>query len=168
MAGSVNKVILVGNLGADPEIRRLNSGDAVVNLRIATSESWRDKNSGERREKTEWHNVVIFNENLVKVAEQYLKKGAKVYIEGQLQTRSWEDQSGQKRYTTEVVLQRFRGELQMLDSRGEGGGGGGGSYDQGGGSRGGSGGGGKSGGGGYDQGGGGGGSSRDLDDEIPF
>ncbi len=167
MAGSVNKVILVGNLGADPEIRRLNSGDAVVNLRIATSESWRDKNSGERREKTEWHNVVIFNENLVKVAEQYLKKGAKVYIEGQLQTRNWEDQSGQKRYTTEVVLQRFRGELQMLDSRGEGGGGGGGgSYDQGGGSRGGSGGGGKSGGGGYDQ--GGGGSSRDLDDEIPF
>ncbi|MEC5321690.1 single-stranded DNA-binding protein [Aurantimonas sp. A3-2-R12] len=168
MAGSVNKVILVGNLGADPEIRRLNSGDAVVNLRIATSESWRDKSSGERREKTEWHNVVIFNENLVKVAEQYLKKGAKVYIEGQLQTRNWEDQSGQKRYTTEVVLQRFRGELQMLDSRGEGGGGGGGSYDQGGGARGGSGGGGKSGGGGYDQGGGGGGSSRDLDDEIPF
>ena len=166
MAGSVNKVILVGNLGADPEIRRLNSGDAVVNLRIATSESWRDKSSGERREKTEWHNVVIFNENLVKVAEQYLKKGAKVYIEGQLQTRNWEDQSGQKRYTTEVVLQRFRGELQMLDSRGEGGGGGG-SYDQSGGSRGGSGGGGKSGGGGYDQ-GGGGGSSRDLDDEIPF
>jgi len=164
MAGSVNKVILVGNLGADPEIRRLNSGDAVVNLRIATSESWRDKSSGERREKTEWHNVVIFNENLVKVAEQYLKKGAKVYIEGQLQTRNWEDQSGQKRYTTEVVLQRFRGELQMLDSRGEGGGG---SYDQGGGARGGSGGGGKSGGGGYDQ-GGGGGSSRDLDDEIPF
>ncbi|MEF2545783.1 single-stranded DNA-binding protein [Aurantimonas sp. E1-2-R+4] len=167
MAGSVNKVILVGNLGADPEIRRLNSGDAVVNLRIATSESWRDKNSGERREKTEWHNVVIFNENLVKVAEQYLKKGAKVYIEGQLQTRNWEDQSGQKRYTTEVVLQRFRGELQMLDSRGEGGGGG--SYDQSGGARGGSGGSGKSGSGGYDQGGGGGGgSSRDLDDEIPF
>ncbi|WP_210348944.1 single-stranded DNA-binding protein [Aurantimonas marina] len=164
MAGSVNKVILVGNLGADPEIRRLNSGDAVVNLRIATSESWRDKQSGERRERTEWHNVVIFNENLVKVAEQYLKKGAKVYIEGQLQTRSWEDQSGQKRYTTEVVLQRFRGELQMLDSRGEGGGGG--SYDQSGGSRGGSGGGGRGGGGGYDQ--GGGGSSRDLDDEIPF
>lgn len=170
MAGSVNKVILVGNLGADPEIRRLNSGDAVVNLRIATSESWRDRQSGERRERTEWHNVVIFNENLVKVAEQYLKKGAKVYIEGQLQTRSWEDQSGQKRYTTEVVLQRFRGELQMLDSRGEGGGGGGGggSYDQSGGSRGGSGGGGKAGGGGYDQGGSGGGSSRDLDDEIPF
>ena len=122
MAGSVNKVILVGNLGADPEVRRLNSGDAVVNLRIATSESWRDRNSGERKERTEWHNVVIFNENLVKVAEQYLKKGQTVYIEGQLQTRSWEDQSGQKRYTTEVVLQRFRGELQMLGGRGEGGG----------------------------------------------
>ena len=122
MAGSVNKVILVGNLGQDPEIRRLPSGDPVVNLRIATSESWRDKNSGERKEKTEWHSVVIFNENLAKVAEQYLKKGAKVYIEGQLQTRQWEDQSGQKRYSTEVVLQRFRGELQMLDSRGGGGG----------------------------------------------
>ena len=120
MAGSVNKVILVGNLGADPEVRRLPSGDPVINMRIATSESWRDKNSGERKEKTEWHNVVIFNENLAKVAEQYLKKGAKVYIEGQLQTRQWEDQSGQKRYSTEVVLQRFRGELQMLDSRGGG------------------------------------------------
>ena len=124
MAGSVNKVILVGNLGADPEIRRLNSGDAVVNLRIATSEQWRDRQSGERRERTEWHNVVIFNENLVKVAEQFLKKGSKVYLEGQLQTRSWDDQSGQKRYTTEVVLQRYRGELQMLDGRGEGSGGG--------------------------------------------
>ena len=123
MAGSVNKVILVGNLGQDPEVRRLSSGDPVVNLRIATSESWRDKSSGERKERTEWHSVVIFNENLAKVAEQYLKKGAKVYIEGQLQTRQWEDQSGQKRYTTEVVLQRFRGELQMLDSRGGGGGG---------------------------------------------
>jgi single-strand DNA-binding protein len=122
MAGSVNKVILVGNLGQDPEVRRLSSGDPVVNLRIATSESWRDKSSGERKEKTEWHSVVIFNENLAKVAEQYLKKGSKVYIEGQLQTRQWEDQSGQKRYTTEVVLQRFRGELQMLDKRGEGGG----------------------------------------------
>jgi single-strand DNA-binding protein len=117
MAGSVNKVILVGNLGQDPEIRRLPSGDPVVNLRIATSETWRDKNSGERKERTEWHSVVIFNENLAKVAEQYLKKGAKVYIEGQLQTRQWEDQSGQKRYSTEVVLQRFRGELQMLDTR---------------------------------------------------
>ncbi len=120
MAGSVNKVILVGNLGQDPEVRRLNSGDPVVNLRIATSESWRDKQSGERKEKTEWHSVVIFNENLANVAEQYLKKGAKVYIEGALQTRQWEDQSGQKRYTTEVVLQKFRGELQMLDSRGGG------------------------------------------------
>ncbi len=121
MAGSVNKVILVGNLGADPEVRRLNSGDAVVNMRIATSESWRDKQTGERREKTEWHNIVIFNEHLAKVAEQYLHKGSKVYIEGQLQTRQWEDQSGQKRYTTEIVLQRYRGELQMLDTRGGGG-----------------------------------------------
>ena len=117
MAGSVNKVILVGNLGADPEIRRLNSGDPVVNLSVATSETWRDKQSGERRDRTEWHRVVIFNENLAKVAENYLKKGAKVYIEGQLQTRKWTDQNGQDRYTTEIVLQRFRGELQMLDSR---------------------------------------------------
>jgi single-strand DNA-binding protein len=120
MAGSVNKVILIGNLGQDPEIRRLSSGDPVVNLRIATSESWRDRQSGERRERTEWHSVVIYNDNLAKVAEQYLKKGAKVYIEGQLQTRQWEDQSGQKRYSTEVVLQKFRGELQMLDGRGGG------------------------------------------------
>jgi len=119
MAGSVNKVILVGNLGADPEIRRLNSGDQVANLRIATSESWRDRNSGERKERTEWHSVVIFNDNLAKVAEQYLKKGMKVYIEGQLQTRKWQDQNGNDRYTTEVVLQKYRGELQMLDSRGE-------------------------------------------------
>ena len=126
MAGSVNKVILVGNLGADPEIKRMSNGDQLVNLSVATSETWRDKNSGERREKTEWHRVVIFNENLGRVAEQYLKKGMKVYLEGQLQTRSWDDQqSGQKRYSTEVVLQRYRGELQMLD-RGEGGGGGGG------------------------------------------
>lgn len=122
MAGSVNKVILVGNLGADPEIRRLNSGDPVVNLRVATSESWRDKQSGERREKTEWHNVVIFNENLAKVAENYLKKGSKVFLEGQLQTRKWTDRDGNDRYTTEVVIQRFRGELQMLDSRGDSGG----------------------------------------------
>ena len=121
MAGSVNKVILVGNLGADPEIRRLNSGDPVVNISIATSESWRDKNSGERKEKTEWHNVVIFNDNLAKVAEQYLKKGMKVYVEGQLQTRKWQDQTGNDRYTTEIVLQKFRGELQMLDARGQGG-----------------------------------------------
>lgn len=129
MAGSVNKVILVGNLGADPEIRRLNSGDPVVNMRIATSEQWRDRQTGERREKTEWHNVVIFNENLAKVAENYLRKGSKIYVEGQLQTRKWTDQNGQDRYTTEVVLQKFRGELQMLDSRGEGGGQRGG-YDQ--------------------------------------
>ncbi|RIK88358.1 MAG: single-stranded DNA-binding protein [Hyphomicrobiales bacterium] len=170
MAGSVNKVILVGNLGADPEIRRLNSGDPVVNLRIATSETWRDKMSGERREKTEWHNVVIFNDNLAKVAEQYLKKGMKVYVEGQLQTRKWQDQTGNDRYTTEVVLQKFRGELQMLDARGEGGGGQVG-YERGGGYQG--------GGRGSDfgqsgpaeergRGGGGGGYSRDLDDEIPF
>jgi len=122
MAGSVNKVILVGNLGRDPEVRRLGSGDPVVNLRIATSESWKDKQSGERKEKTEWHSVVIFNENLGRVAEQYLKKGSKVYIEGQLQTRKWQDQSGQEKYTTEIVLQRFRGELTILDSRGGGGG----------------------------------------------
>ena len=132
MAGSVNKVILVGNLGADPEIRRLNSGDPVVNLRIATSECWRDKNSGDRKEKTEWHQVVIFNDNLAKVAEQYLKKGMKVYIEGQLQTRKWE-KDGIERYTTEIVLQKFRGELQMLDSRGQGGDGGEIGYDRGGG-----------------------------------
>jgi single-strand DNA-binding protein len=122
MAGSVNKVILVGNLGKDPETRRLNSGDPVVNLRIATSESWKDKATGERKEKTEWHNVVIFNENLARVAEQYLRKGSKVYVEGQLQTRKWTDQSGQEKYTTEVVLQRFRGELTILDGRGGGGG----------------------------------------------
>lgn len=124
MAGSVNKVILVGNLGKDPEIRRLNSGDPVVNFTLATSETWRDKNSGDRKEKTEWHNIVIFNDNLAKVAEQYLKKGMKVYVEGQLQTRKWQDQQGQDRYTTEIVLQKFRGELQMLDSRNQGGDGG--------------------------------------------
>ena len=122
MAGSVNKVILIGNLGKDPEVRRLNSGEPVVNLRIATSESWKDKASGERKEKTEWHSVVIFNENLARVAEQYLKKGSKVYIEGQLQTRKWQDQQGVEKYTTEVVLQRFRGELTLLDGRGGGGG----------------------------------------------
>ncbi len=115
MAGSVNKVILIGHLGADPEIRRTNSGDPVVTMRIATSESWRDKNSGERKEKTEWHSVVCFNENLAKFAEQYLKKGAKVYVEGALQTRKWQGNDGQDRYTTEVVLQKFRGELQSLD-----------------------------------------------------
>ena len=173
MAGSVNKVILVGNLGADPEIRRLNSGEPVVNIRIATSESWRDKNSGERKEKTEWHNVVIFNDQLAKVAEQYLKKGMKVYVEGQLQTRKWQNQTGNDKYTTEVVLQKFRGELQMLDARGQGEGGQVGGYAGGGSSR------------GSDFGqsspsegfnrgggaapkGGGGGSSRELDDEIPF
>jgi single-strand DNA-binding protein len=158
MAGSVNKVILVGNLGRDPEIRRLNSGDPVCNLSVATSESWKDKQSGERKEKTDWHRVVIFNPNLCDVAEKYLKKGSKVYLEGQLQTRKWQDQSGQDKYSTEVVIQRFRGDLQMLDSRGEGGGGYGGgsgggddysSYNQGG-----------------DTGGGGGGG--DIDDEIPF
>src|SRR5215216_2915229 len=120
MAGSVNKVILVGNLGRDPEVRRLSNGEPVVNLRIATSETWKDKASGERKEKTEWHSVVIFNENLARVAEQYLKKGSKVYLEGQLQTRKWTDQQGVEKYTTEVVLQRFRGELTILDSRGGG------------------------------------------------
>jgi single-strand DNA-binding protein len=120
MAGSVNKVILVGNLGADPEIRTLNSGDRVANLRLATSETWRDRGSGERKERTEWHRVVIFNDNLVKVAEQYLRKGSKVYVEGAIQTRKWADQSGQEKYSTEIVLQKFRGELTMLDGRGEG------------------------------------------------
>lgn len=116
MSGSVNTVILVGNLGADPEVRRLNSGNPVVNLRIATSESWKDKNSGERKEKTEWHQVVIFNEHIAKVAEQYLKKGSKVFIHGSLQTRKWQDQSGADKYTTEIVLQNFRGQLEILDS----------------------------------------------------
>jgi single-strand DNA-binding protein len=123
MAGSVNKVILVGNLGADPEVRRTQDGRPVVNLRLATSESWRDKTSGERRERTEWHRVVIFNENLCRIAEQYLKKGSKIYIEGALQTRKWQDQSGQDRYSTEVVLQGFRGELTLLDRAGAGSGG---------------------------------------------
>ncbi len=123
MAGSVNKVILIGNLGADPEIRRTQDGRPVANLRVATSESWRDKATGERKEKTEWHRVVIFNENICKVAEQYLKKGSKVFIEGQLQTRKWQDQSGQDKYSTEVVLQGFRGELTLLDRAGGGGGG---------------------------------------------
>jgi single-strand DNA-binding protein len=119
MAGSVNKVILVGNLGRDPEVRRLNNGEPVVNLRIATSETWKDKATGERKEKTEWHSVVIFNEGIARVAEAYLKKGSKVYIEGQLQTRKWTDQSGVEKYSTEVVLQRFRGELTILDNAGE-------------------------------------------------
>jgi single-strand DNA-binding protein len=120
MAGSVNKVILIGNLGADPEIRRTQDGRPVANLRVATTDSWRDKNTGERRERTEWHRVVIFSEPLCRVVEQYLKKGAKVYIEGQLQTRKWQDQSGQDKYTTEVVLQGFNSQLTMLDSRGGG------------------------------------------------
>ncbi|WP_322989604.1 single-stranded DNA-binding protein [Hoeflea sp.] len=183
MAGSVNKVILIGNLGADPEIRRTQDGRPIANLSIATSESWRDKNTGERREKTEWHRVVIFNEGLCKIAESYLKKGSKVYIEGQLQTRKWTDQSGQDKYSTEVVLQGFNGNLTMLDGRNEGGGGGGGGSrsggggdyggdfgggaPSGGGGRGGSGGGGGAG-GGFGGGAGGGGGSRDLDDDIPF
>jgi single-strand DNA-binding protein len=172
MAGSVNKVILVGNLGADPEIRTLNSGDRVCNLRLATSETWRDRGSGERKERTEWHRVVIFNDNLVKVAESYLRKGSKVYVEGALQTRKWSDQSGQEKFSTEVVLQKFRGELTMLDGKGEGAG----DRDEGGY------GGGYSGGGAGSSGGGGGFSSgprqqnsapredfsADLDDEIPF
>ncbi len=124
MAASLNKVMLIGNLGADPEVRSLSDGRPVVNLRVATSESWRDRTTGERQERTEWHRVVIFNENLARVAEQYLRKGSKVYLEGQLQTRKWTDQSGQDRYTTEVVLQRFRGEMVLLDRPGEGGGGG--------------------------------------------
>ncbi|MDE0780273.1 MAG: single-stranded DNA-binding protein [Alphaproteobacteria bacterium] len=161
MAGSVNKVILVGNLGRDPELRSMQSGDKVCNLSVATSERWKDRNSGEMQEKTEWHRVVVFDQKLAEVAEKYLKKGAKVFLEGQLQTRKWTDNSGVEKYTTEVVLQRFRGELVMLDSRG----------------------GGDSGGGGYDSGptdygnpqpavaaGGIGGMSGadDLDDEIPF
>ena len=162
MAGSVNKVILVGNLGRDPEIRSTQDGTRIANLSVATSENWRDKNSGERKERTEWHRVAIFNDRLVDVVEKYLKKGAKVYIEGQLQTRKWTDQQGQERYTTEVVLQRYRGELTMLDGRGDQGAGGyegGGDQDYGGG-------------GGGSRGGGGAGSrapqGADLDDEIPF
>lgn len=162
MAGSVNKVIIVGNLGRDPEVRTFANGGKVCNLRIATSETWRDKSSGERKERTEWHSVAIFSEPLAKIAEQYLRKGSKVYVEGQLETRKWQDQSGQDRYSTEVVLRPYRGELTLLDGRGEGSGSGGG-------------------GGGYGgeiedrgapAGGGGGGGGRsfgsDLDDEIPF
>lgn len=181
MAGSVNKVILVGNLGRDPEVRSFQNGGKVVNLRIATSETWRDRSSGERKERTEWHTVAIYNENLAKIAEQYLRKGSTVYIEGALETRKWQDQSGADRYSTEVVLRQFRGELTLLGGRGEGGGGGagGGGYDDrggyddyGSGSGGGQGGGGGSR-GGYGGGsgggqGGGGGRSSDMDDEIPF
>ncbi|MDG1531605.1 MAG: single-stranded DNA-binding protein [Paracoccaceae bacterium] len=173
MAGSVNKVILVGNLGRDPEVRTFQNGGKVCNLRIATSENWKDKNTGERRERTEWHSVAIFSEGLVRVAEQYLRKGSTVYVEGQLQTRKWQDQSGNDRYSTEVVLQGFGATLTMLGGRNDGGSGGGGGYDQGGGY-----------GGGNDQGGYGGGQSgggygggqsspkgggsSNIDDEIPF
>ena len=141
MAGSVNKVILVGNLGADPDVRSTKDGRPVVNLSLATSESWRDKNSGERREKTEWHRVVLFSEGLCRIAEQYLRKGSSVYVEGQLQTRKWTDQQGVEKYTTEVVLGRFRGELTLLGGRGDGGGAVGGYGDSMGGGHGGSGGG---------------------------
>ena len=183
MAGSVNKVILIGNLGRDPEVRSFQNGGKVCNLRIATSETWKDKNTGERRERTEWHSVAIFSEPLVRVAEQYLRKGSKIYVEGQLETRKWQDQSGQDRYSTEVVLRPYTSTLTMLDGRNEGGGGmgggGGGGYveDRSGGGYGGGGsyGGGGGGGGGYGSGSGGGGGGRggpapasDLDDEIPF
>ena len=155
MAGSVNKVILVGNLGRDPEVRHTQDGSPIVNLSVATSENWRDRSSGERRERTEWHRVVIFNDRLGEVAQKFLRKGSKVYLEGQLQTRKWTDQNGNDRYTTEVVLGRFRGELTMLDSRGEGGGGVGDyggqpAYESG------------------PSGGAGPGPADDLDDEIPF
>lgn len=172
MAGSVNKVIIVGNLGRDPEVRTFQNGGKVCNLRIATSENWKDRTTGERKERTEWHSVAIFSEPLARIAEQYLRKGSKVYIEGQLETRKWQDQSGQDRYSTEVVLRPYRGELTLLDGRdsggGSGGGGGGGGYMD------------DRSGGGYDQGGydsgpssgpgggGGGGGRSDLDDEIPF
>jgi single-strand DNA-binding protein len=164
MAGSVNKVILIGNLGRDPEVRSFPNGGKVCNLRIATSENWRDKATGERKDRTEWHSVAIFNENLVKIAEQYLRKGSKVYIEGQLETRKWQDQSGQDRYSTEVVLRQFRGELTLLDGRD--GGGGQGGYDEG---QAGGFGGGSSGGGYGDRGGPqSSGARADMDDEIPF
>src|SRR5437588_6832493 len=165
MAGSVNKVILVGNLGRDPEIRSTGEGLRIANLNLATSESWRDRTSGERKERTEWHRVVIFNERLVEIAEKYLRKGSKIYVEGALQTRKWTDNAGVEKYSTEVVLQRFRGELTMLDGasggRSQGGGAGEGGYDE----------------GGYNEtpraaaspvGGGRGRSNADLDDEIPF
>lgn len=171
MAGSVNKVILIGNLGRDPEVRHAQDGSKIVSLNVATSESWKDRNSGERKEKTEWHRVVIFNDRVADVAERYLKKGSKVYIEGALQTRKWTDQSGAEKYTTEVVIGKFKGELTLLDGRGEGGGGG--AYDQSGGesdfaaaprqpapARSPAGGGGSAG-GGWD-------APADLDDEIPF
>jgi single-strand DNA-binding protein len=186
MAGSVNKVILIGNLGRDPESRAFQNGGKVVNLRIATSENWKDRNTGERKEKTEWHSVAIFNEGLANVAEKYLRKGSKVYIEGQLQTRKWQDAQGQDKYSTEIVLQGFNSVLTMLDGAPGGGGGGGGSGprddfggndDFSGGSGGGFGGGRSSGGApggggnrgaGFNQGGGGGGFADDLDDDVPF
>jgi single-strand DNA-binding protein len=153
MAGSVNKVILVGNLGRDPEVRTFQNGGKVCNLRVATSENWKDRNTGERRERTEWHSVAIFSEPLARIAEQYLRKGSKVYLEGQLETRKWQDQSGQDRYTTEVVLRPYKGELTLLDARG----GGGGAHDEGGSE------------GGYEERGGGQRSDHgDMDDEIPF
>ncbi|MEM7041208.1 MAG: single-stranded DNA-binding protein [Pseudomonadota bacterium] len=164
MAGSVNKVILLGNLGRDPEVRQTQDGTKIVHLAIATSERWRDRNTGEPREKTEWHRVVIFNDRLGEVAEKYLSKGRQVYVEGQLQTRKWQDQSGQERYTTEIVLQRFRGELTLIGGRGDDMGGGGGGYGGGGDSFGGGSGGGGSSSGGSSSGGG----FDDLDDEIPF
>jgi single-strand DNA-binding protein len=168
MAGSVNKVILVGNLGRDPEIRNMASGGMVVNMSVATSDNWRDKATGERKERTEWHRVVIFNDKLGEIAQKYLRKGSKVYLEGQLATRKWTDKDNQERYTTEVVVPRFGGTLTLLDSRGgEGGGGGGDDYDMGGGSMGGSG--GMGGGGGRSPArGGGGGRPADLDDDVPF
>lgn len=163
MAGSVNKVILIGNLGRDPEIRNTQDGTKLATLSVATSENWKDRNSGERREKTEWHRVVIFDEKLAEVAEKYLRKGSKVYLEGQLQTRKWTDQSGQEKYTTEVVLQRFRSQLTLLDGRGSEGAPAGGGYSE------------PSADAGYSGSGGGGGGGRspapaggDLDDEIPF
>lgn len=166
MAGSVNKVILVGNLGRDPEVKSMQDGRSLVNMSVATSETWRDRNSGERKERTEWHRVVIFNDKLAEVAQKFLKKGAKVYLEGQLTTRKWTDQGGQERYTTEVVIPRFGGSLTMLDGRSGGGGGEGGGMDD-------DYGGGMSGGGGMPSGGGGGGRAAprgkaELDDDIPF
>ncbi|WP_370034805.1 single-stranded DNA-binding protein [Qipengyuania mesophila] len=174
MAGSLNKVMLIGNLGADPEIRSFQNGGKVANLRIATSETWKDRNTGERQERTEWHTVAIFSEGLVGVVERFLRKGSKVYIEGQLQTRKWQDQSGNDRYSTEVVIRGMNGTLTMLDGAQGGGGGqrGGGSWDQGSGSSGGGSGGGWNQGGGSSggsSGGSGGGSNYDdLDDDIPF
>ncbi len=159
MAGSVNKVILVGNLGRDPEVRTFQNGGKVCNLRIATSERWRDRNTGENRERTEWHTVAIFSEPLVRIAEQYLRKGSSVYLEGQLETRKWQDQSGQDRYSTEVVLRPYKGELTLLGGRGEGSGGGGSDRSYGSDDR------GMQGGGNQDRGYGG---PSDMDDEIPF